>query len=195
MPHEVGREWGELVRGAAPQPARWPRISVWHGNADRVVTPSNAQEILKQWTDVHSLSTTPSQQSIVDGYPRQVWLNDHREDVIESYSITQMGHGAPLATGDNDDECGAAGPFPLDVAISSSYHIAKFFGLPPNDRDPTFTERADSAQPRHLLFIQPPADSSTLWGEGSPGPKHGAGLDTGAVIARALKAAGLLKEG
>ena len=28
-----------------------------------------------------------------------------------------------------DEECGAAGPFLLEVGISSSYHIAKFFGL------------------------------------------------------------------
>ena len=45
------------------------------------------------------------------------------------YTITDMAHGTPLATGKADTECGAAGPFLLEVGISSSYHIARFFGL------------------------------------------------------------------
>ena len=51
------------------------------------------------------------------------------DEVIKSYTITNMAHGTPLATGAADHECGAAGPFLLEVGISSSYHIAKFFGL------------------------------------------------------------------
>ena len=66
---------------------------------------------------------------MVDGYPRQVWLNERGDELIESYTITTLAHGTPLATGQADDECGAAGPFLLEVGISSSYHIAKFFGL------------------------------------------------------------------
>ena len=42
---------------------------------------------------------------------------------------TASGSGTPLATGESEGECGAAGPFLLEVGISSSYHIAKFFGL------------------------------------------------------------------
>jgi hypothetical protein len=78
---------------------------------------------------VHGLPVTPSVQSMVDGYPRRVWLNQAGDEVVESYSITHTGHGTPLATGEADDECGAAGPFLLEVGISSSYYIAKFFGL------------------------------------------------------------------
>ena len=48
--------------------------------------------------------------------------------MIESYTITGMAHGTPLATG-TLTRCGVAGPFLLEVGISSSYHIAKFFGL------------------------------------------------------------------
>ena len=66
---------------------------------------------------------------MVDGYPRRVWVNRAGDELIESYAITHMAHGTPLATGESEDECGAAGPFLLEVGISSSYHIAKFFGL------------------------------------------------------------------
>jgi feruloyl esterase len=57
-PSRSAREWGDLVRAAAPYGGPWPRISVWHGTADKIVVPSNAREILKQWTDVHGLSTS-----------------------------------------------------------------------------------------------------------------------------------------
>lgn len=44
-----GSEWGDRVRSAAPQhDGSWPRVSVWHGNADTTVVPLNAQEIVKQ---------------------------------------------------------------------------------------------------------------------------------------------------
>ena len=117
------------MRAAATHDGPWPRVSVWHGSADTTVIPSNAREILKQWTNVHGLPITPSVQLMVDGYPRKVWVNIEGDELIESYLITHMAHGAPLATGESDDQCGAAGPFLLEVGISSSYHIAKFFGL------------------------------------------------------------------
>jgi hypothetical protein len=94
------------------------------------VIPRNATEIVKQWTDVHGLLIKPSFEELVDGYPRQVWVNDMGDELIESYSIPNMAHGAPLATGDAGQQCGAAGPFLLEVGISSSYHIAKFLTSP-----------------------------------------------------------------
>jgi poly(hydroxyalkanoate) depolymerase family esterase len=127
-PPRSAREWGDLVRAASSYRGSWPRISVWHGTSDKVVIPSNAREILKQWTDVHDLSAMPSTQARVDGYPRQVWRDDTGEELIESFAI-DIGHGTPLATGDADEQCGVAGSFLLDVGISSSYHIAKFFRL------------------------------------------------------------------
>ena len=56
------------------------------------------------------------------------------DELIESYAIPSMAHGTPLATGAADDQCGATGPFLLEVGISSSYYIARFFGLAANRR-------------------------------------------------------------
>ena len=75
-PSRPAQEWGELVRNASLHAGPWPRVSVWHGNADKTVIPSNAREILKQWTAVHGLPIAPSGKAIVDGYPREVWRND-----------------------------------------------------------------------------------------------------------------------
>ena len=124
-PHELG----DLVRKASQHKGPWPKLSVWHGSVDRVVNPANADEIVKQWLDVHDLPAAPMSEGIVDGHPRQVWWNADGETVVESYTITDMAHGTPLGLADNDKRYGAQGAFLIEAGISSSYLIAKFFGL------------------------------------------------------------------
>jgi poly(hydroxyalkanoate) depolymerase family esterase len=123
------REWGDLVRAASQHSGPWPRLSVWHGGADAVVKRENADQIVKQWIDVHGLDHQPTIEEMVDGYPRRVWRNRAGADVIELYVIPGMAHGAPLATGSDEKHCGVPGAFLLEVGISSSYHIARFWGL------------------------------------------------------------------
>src|SRR6202041_402331 len=98
-------------------------------SADRTVNPANANEIVKQWLDVHHLPSAPMSEGTVDGHPRQVWWNADGETVVESYTITDMAHGTPLGVADNDERYGAQGAFLIEAGISSSYHIASFFGL------------------------------------------------------------------
>ena len=100
---------------------------------------------------------------------------------------------------DPDDQCGFPGPFLLEVGISSSYHIAKFFGLeaermapaslprPLGGRVPEIPgeRRVDGAKPLEGEVLEPNFRS---------GSKHPP-LDIGAIIADALKKAGLLKSG
>jgi len=217
-PPRSAREWGDLVRAASSHRGPWPRVSVWYGTSDKIVVPSNAREILKQWTDIHGLSIAPSIQARVDGYPRQVWVGNAGEETIESFAI-DIGHGTPLATGDEDKQCGAAGAFLLDVGISSSYHIAKFFGLT-NERVSLATAKTHTivSKERHGLernevFPLPqitqsdvPAggaseqivlegeildNESEAQSESCRRPRMP--IDINAVITRALTAAGLMK--
>ena len=68
-------------------------------------------------------------EGIVDGYPHRVWWNADGETIVESYTITDMAHGTPLGVADNDERYGEQGAFLIEAGISSSYHIASFFGL------------------------------------------------------------------
>jgi poly(hydroxyalkanoate) depolymerase family esterase len=120
---------GEFVRNASHHKGEWPRLSVWHGSVDGVVAPANAREIVKQWLDVHHLPQAPMSEGVVDGYPRRVWWNADGETIVESYTVTNMAHGTPLGVAENEQRYGTTGPFMLEAGISSSYHIAKFFGL------------------------------------------------------------------
>jgi feruloyl esterase len=188
-PPRPARAWGDLVRGASQHDGPWPRISIWHGGADPIVIPSNADEIVKQWTDMHGLSGAPSAQEIVDGYPRQVWRNAAGEELIEAYTIPTMAHGVPLAAGDGDDRCGAAGAFLLEVGISSSYHIAKFWGLTGGPR----RAATHDSKMRTAHVSGQAIEAADGAGVEPVRPPPSAPLDIGAVITNALKAAGLMK--
>jgi poly(hydroxyalkanoate) depolymerase family esterase len=192
------RAWGDLVRAASPHEGPWPRVSVWHGGADATVIPSNAGEIVKQWTDVHDLSSKPIEE-IVDGYPRQVWRNAAGDELIESYRIPSMAHGTPLAVGEGSDQCGVAGAFLLDVGISSSYHIVKFWGLAGVPRPVAVKERKPAPIPSELHASELHAIAARAKGEkgladsGRVSVLRSLPVDIGAVITNALKAAGLMK--
>jgi poly(hydroxyalkanoate) depolymerase family esterase len=195
-PPRSARAWGDLVRGASPYDGPWPRVSVWHGGADTTVIPSNAAEIIKQWTDVHGLPSTPALKDTVDGYPRQVWCNAAGEELIESYTIPGMAHGTPLAVGEANDQCGAAGAFLLDVSISSSYHIAKFWGLA--DYPCAAMLQADKLAPISSgelpsVATKTRTEQPYLPGSGTASVPHSPPIDIRAVISNALKAAGLMK--
>jgi feruloyl esterase len=184
--------WGDLVRRASPHQGPWPRISVWHGGMDTTVIPTNAGEIIKQWTDVHGLPAAPTLHETVDGYPRQVWRNAQGEDLIESYAIPTMAHGTPLSVGPADDQCGAAGAFLLEVGISSSYHIAKFWGLAPHNVAAKDRKSPESVAQRLPGIANDERPEKPSFADPAGAPRS-LPVDIRAVITQALKSAGLMK--
>jgi poly(hydroxyalkanoate) depolymerase family esterase len=192
-PPRPAGELGDLVRSASHHKGPWPKLSVWHGSADRTVNPANADEIVKQWLDVHDLPAAPMSETIVDGYPRQIWWNSDGETIVESYTITDMAHGTPLGTVDNDEHYGAQGAFLIEAGISSSYHIANFFGLTKRVLQPkeSPTPPAAARTPDIATVLSP---LTTLKRRREPPqPPRRRGIDVGSVITRALTAAGLMK--
>jgi poly(hydroxyalkanoate) depolymerase family esterase len=207
------RKLGDLVRKASHHKGPWPRLSVWHGSADRVVHPRNADEIVKQWLDLHHLPSQPMSEGVVDGHPHQLWWNADGETVVESYLITDMAHGTPLGIADNDQRYGVRGAFLIEAGISSSYHIAKFFGLTEWIRQPKPAPKLAVAEspsakliPLVSLMQEPapapmPELSKVLWPLATLQPHaerptrkpRRRGIDVGAMITRALTAAGLMK--
>jgi poly(hydroxyalkanoate) depolymerase family esterase len=187
---------GNLVRKASSHGGPWPRVSVWHGSADRTVNPANAGEIVKQWLDLHGLPVAPMSAVDVDNYPREVWWNSDGETVVESYTVTDMAHGTPLAIAGQDEPYGAAGAFLLDAGISSSYHIAQFFGLTrhvaPRNAVMAMVELEVSTDAAASPVKQIPRaqDDRRFTPRHPPGRRT---LDISGTITRALTAAGLIK--
>lgn len=156
------REWGDLVRGASPHQGPWPRVSVWHGDADSAVKPLNADEIVKQWTDMHGVADSPHIERTLAGHSHRVWQGADGKPLVESYTICGMSHGAPLSTGDRPDQCGTSAPFFNDVGISSAFHIADFWGLLGQELDlSASTATTDRARPEVIhLSWDPDGDRS-----------------------------------
>ena len=213
-PTHPAHELGELVRKASHHKGKWPKVSVWHGSADRTVNPGNASEIVKQWLDVHHLPLEPMSESTVDGHPHQIWWDGDGETIVESYTITDMAHGTPLGLADNDERYGVRGAFLIEAGISSSYHIAKFFGLTAWIREKKNVEKkalADSPSAKLIPRVSPipasaqaatPDLSKILWPQAPlpprPEPKRKRerrAIDVGSMITRALTAAGLRRLG
>jgi poly(hydroxyalkanoate) depolymerase family esterase len=173
---KTGPVWGDMVRRASPHAGPWPRISVWHGSADMTVKPDNAEEIVKQWLDLHGCPAAPSMEEQVSGFPHRVWTRQGRP-VVEAYAITGMGHGTPIDTraADPDDRCGTPGPYFLDAGIASTAILARSWGL---------------LESRVGKPVTKPATTETGNASGAaPTPRR---FDIGRVIDKALRAAGLI---
>jgi pimeloyl-ACP methyl ester carboxylesterase len=191
---------GDLVRAASKHHGPWPKISVWHGTNDPIVKPINGEDIIRQWTNVHGLSDNPSYEELIGTHTRRIWNDASGNALIEAFSVSGMRHGVPLATATGRESYGVASAFFLDVGISSTHHIARFWRL----HEPILeVPRATKLVP---ASIQCPTDGRALVIAGAAEDSHSlaedllAGaeerrtcnaLDPNGVIAAAFKAAGL----
>ncbi len=185
------REWGNLVRQASPHRGPWPHVQIWQGDADSTVRPGNAVELVKQWADVHGLPSAPSLADRVDGAAHQAWRDAAGRVVLECFVVPGMQHGTPLNPGasDLDQSMGAPSPYMLDAGISSTWHMARSWGL--------LTAAAQARTEAQPADAKPAAGLAGLLGS-LPGMELPAAARVGgvaAVIDKALRSAGLLKQG
>ncbi|MDQ0322324.1 poly(hydroxyalkanoate) depolymerase family esterase [Pararhizobium capsulatum DSM 1112] len=166
-----------LLRSASDHKGEWPAISVWQGTSDTTVLPANALAIVDQWRGVHGVAVKADIGEMVDGHIRQTWAASDGREVIEFFSIKNMGHGTPL---DTRTGYGRAAPYMLDVGISSTLHIARSWGL-----IASFEKRVEKNTER---------PSPDPWAGIPAAPNYGqptSGIQK--TIEDALRAAGLMK--
>ncbi|MFN3912674.1 alpha/beta hydrolase family esterase [Hyphomonas sp.] len=164
--------------------ARAPRVTVWHGDADRTVHAVNAERIARQWTHAHALSFEAGERETLDRIERTVWRDPATgESVVETNIVRGLGHGTPLSTFD-EAGAGSVAPFMIEAEISAVLEVARFWGLqrPPAPEAATARGgRASTAAPLDL------GDTimASLAGQVTKGAE--------AHIARALRQAGLMR--
>ncbi|HET6501042.1 MAG TPA: PHB depolymerase family esterase [Amycolatopsis sp.] len=122
-------QWAAKVRAASSYSGPWPTVSIWQGTADYTVAPVNQRELMEQWTAVQGISTTPSATDTVAGYPHAVYRDGSGRTVVETYTITGMGHGQPVDPGTGATQCGQAGPYILDVNLCAAWAMSSTWGL------------------------------------------------------------------
>lgn len=90
----TAEEWGDLVRDAHPgYTGPRPRMQLWHGENDTVLHYNNFAEEIKQWTNVHGLSATPT----ATDTPQTGWTRTRYADAdgvvqVEAISIAGVPH-------------------------------------------------------------------------------------------------------
>jgi len=175
---------GGHVRAASAHQGPWPRVSVWHGEADTTVKPSNANDVIAQWADVHGLSTAPSHSRRAGARVSDAWTRDGAV-VLERHMISGLGHGVPVAA-DGADGAGRPGPFILEAGVSSSGELLTFWGI----AEASATKAEDAAETAPAIPITRLREQPERAGADARPDAHETGV--GAIINKALRAAGLL---
>lgn len=177
------RELQARLERASDHAGPWPRISVWHGDADQTVAVSNAELTVAQWQAAHETHGTPVREETVNGHRRLVWRNGRGEEAIELHVLPGMAHGTPLDTADGLSH---GAPYMIDVGISSTLHISRFWGLVDDAGPAAGTQRP--AQPAS----SPPAAGANARPRPAKTPDASAG-SVHRIIEDALRKAGLMK--
>lgn len=181
------QEHGDLVRAARPGYAGpYPRITLWHGDADQTVAPANLRELADQWTNVHGLDQVADVTSVVDGATRQEHVGGGVTRV-EVISIPGFAHGTPVRPAQG---CGTAGAYLLSSSICAVERMADFFGLipsvPPTDAG-VVVDAGRDAGPRDAASAPdaaPPAVDAATSMDASPPAMDAATAPDAAASAR-----------
>ncbi|MCH7232808.1 PHB depolymerase family esterase [Glycomyces sp. L485] len=151
------QEWGDLVRNAYPGfTGERPRMQTWHGTEDDALRYPNFGEQIKQWTNVHGVSQTPS----FSDRPRSNWERTRyggtdSQAPVEAISVEDVGHN--VITGEMIP------------------YVVEFFGLDDPAEDPTdpTSEPTDPTDPTSEPTTDPPdgdcsatVDVVSDWGSG-----------------------------
>ncbi|MFJ4756506.1 alpha/beta hydrolase family esterase [Streptomyces sp. NPDC088763] len=127
---QTARQWGDRVRAARPgYTGPWPTLVAFQGTADYTVKPVNMTDLTRQWTDAHGTDQSADASDTVAGFPHQVFRDASGRAVVETYSLTGMGHGQPVDPGSGGEQCGTAGAYLLDVNLCAAYRMGRAWGL------------------------------------------------------------------
>jgi poly(hydroxyalkanoate) depolymerase family esterase len=172
-----GELFNRAMEAADPRVDR-PTVSVWHGQNDTIVDPSNATAIVNQWRDLHGLCAE-GRVTRVAGHRHEEWSDSQGRMRVERYDLRGIGHGTPLNTRD-DDACGISGPHMLEANICSTRQIASTWGLVKGR-----TQENSARKPEIVHSPQSPSQTAPFSLPDSTGVEG--------VIENALRAAGLMR--
>ena len=123
-----------LVRNAFPRyRGKRPNVQIWHGTDDKLINVDGQAQQAKQWRNVLGLSGDGTTRSIL-GYPLIRFASSKSRALVETVSVTGMGHAVAVDPGTEPGQCGRVGPYAADMDICAAYWIGRFFGVVPRDR-------------------------------------------------------------
>ncbi|EME70327.1 esterase, PHB depolymerase family protein [Paramagnetospirillum caucaseum] len=126
------QDWAAEISRQHPPRAKWPRLSVWHGDADKSVACVNAVETAAQWAGLHGAALpafTTCEQTHRNPPPFDpVWTATRggAETVVELRLLPGLSHAVPVAPGAG---CGRESEYVVNAGVCAAAEIAGFFGL------------------------------------------------------------------
>jgi poly(hydroxyalkanoate) depolymerase family esterase len=172
-------DWGQKVRDAdSSWSGPWPRVSIWQGTQDQTVAFANSHELVKQWTNVHGISATPTRSDQVAGFPHDVYADRSGAIAVESYAITGMDHFFPI---DPAHGCGSNGPGFADEHLCAAQRMVSFFGIAAPAAPDAGVSAPDAGMTLDAGMIPPAADAGAELDAMLPSGDTGSFEDAGAI--------------
>ena len=124
-PNRSPEDWAAQVRAAAPAgfAGPWPRLSIWHGQADTTVSPENGDLLAMQWRSLHGLTAPEVAERSRNGVRHRSWA-DGTHTLVEQWSLPHLPHAYPVGS-----LVVAPGRFVEQAPVDATAAIARFFGL------------------------------------------------------------------
>jgi poly(3-hydroxybutyrate) depolymerase len=126
--------WAALARSAAgASPASWPKVSLWHGTADRRVDARALDELAEQWAALHGIDRAAVDEppTPTRPYRYRAYQDAQGEAQVESFLVEGLPHALPVDPGPDPEQCGKAGGHFHDADLCAAWHIVRFWGLAP----------------------------------------------------------------
>lgn len=125
--------WGTKVKNANPgYRGSYPRLVIFHGTDDPIVKIANANEIVKQWSDVLGLGNTPGaavpQFNQNPNVSSTSWTQQNKPVIIR-YDIAGLGHAIPVDPGTGEQQGGQTAVFAKDLDFHAAWWSADFFDI------------------------------------------------------------------
>ncbi|WP_206794433.1 PHB depolymerase family esterase [Amycolatopsis sp. MtRt-6] len=94
---KTAQQWGDQARQmSGGRTGPFPRMQLWHGTADDTLRYPNFGEEIKQWTNLHGLSQTPSSSdSPQPSWTRTRYGGTGTQAPVEGISVQGAGHSLP----------------------------------------------------------------------------------------------------
>ena len=181
---------GAVRRASGGHNGPWPTVSLWHGSSDQTVSVSNMDRLGRQWRQLHNLGEADFQVTKQAGWEHRAWRGRDGRILVEDYRIAGMGHGVPIDPA-GVDRLGAAGPYMLDVGLSSTAVIARSWGLA-EQVDAGHVSKPVRATAPVLQRSLPEQVGKPVAGEATAAASGTAGY-VQQTIERALRSAGLMR--
>jgi poly(hydroxyalkanoate) depolymerase family esterase len=105
-----------------------PPVSIWHGTADRRVVLRNWEELVEQWTALHSIPTKSARSKRDGRVTRRLYVDSAGAVQVESVLIEGLTHAFPIRI-NGTPSCGHPDEFVVAAEVCAATEIARFWGL------------------------------------------------------------------